>query len=269
MSYKAFQQTVWDYFEDQGRSELPWRLNTSPYSIFVSEIMLQQTQVDRVVSKFNQFTTELPDWQALAQARTTQVIKLWQGLGYNRRALWLQEAAQRVNNDFGGNLPSDFETLHTLKGIGANTAGSIMAFAFNKPVVFIETNIRRVYIYHFFKKQTDLTDQDILKLVDATLATNMPRQWYWALMDYGSYLAKTVPNPNRKSKHYTRQSKFEGSLRQIRGEVIRELSANPKTAGELRTKISDQRLAQVLDTLLREKFIDQKNERYMIREVAP
>lgn len=230
--------------------------------------MLQQTQVERVVSKFNEFITELPDWQALAQANTTQVLNLWQGLGYNRRALWLQEAAGRVTNEFNGSLPSDFETLRSLKGIGVNTAGSVMAFAFNKPVVFIETNIRRVYIHHFFTGQTNVADLDILKLVDATLDNNNPRQWYWALMDYGSHLAKTVPNPNRQSKHYTKQSKFEGSLRQIRGHVIRELSTAPQTEGELRAKITDQRLAQVLETLVQEQFITHKGTRYMIREVV-
>lgn len=268
MDTDQFIQQVTEFYTSNGRHNLPWRKNLDPYGIFVSEIMLQQTQVERVVGKFEVFMGALPSWTALHGASTSQVLSLWQGLGYNRRAIWLQEAAHKVVTEFAGNLPQNYNELQTLKGIGANTAGSVMAFAFNKPVVFIETNIRRVYIHHFFNDQERVADQDILQIVDATLDQANPRQWYWALMDYGSYLAKTVPNPNRQSKHYAKQSKFEGSLRQIRGQVVRELTKGPQTTKQLQNKIPDKRLQQVLHDLKQERLITQDGQHYMIRESA-
>ncbi len=148
---------------------------------------------------------------------------MWQGLGYNRRAKYLQESAKKVVNEFGGTLPQDQKILATFPGIGAATAASICTFAFNAPVAFIETNIRRVFIHHFFNDAESVSDKDILPMVESTLDRENPREWYWALMDYGAHLAKTMPNPNRRSKHYTKQSKFEGSNRQIRGAIVRLL----------------------------------------------
>lgn len=260
MDHKAFKKIVRNYYHSNGRHNLPWRLNTSPYSIFVSEVMLQQTQVDRVVPKYTEFMTALPSWHALSSASTQQVLTLWQGLGYNRRALWLHEAAKRIVSDYSGRLPNNFEQLNSLKGIGPNTAGSTMAFAFNEPVIFIETNIRRVYIYHFFADFQVVADDDISSLVGATLDRTNPREWYWALMDYGTYLAKTITNPNKRSKHYTKQSKFEGSLRQVRGMVLKRLLDSTATPNELHKDIHDARLDQVVKQLQTEGFIRQKGE---------
>ena len=218
-----FRQLVWDYYHEHGRHDLPWRLDLSPYSIVISEVMLQQTQVSRVIEKYRQFVSEFPDWQALTAASTTEVLCVWQGLGYNRRGLWLQQAAQRIVDDYKSELPTDPVELVKLPGIGPNTAGSIAAFVYDAPVVFIETNIRRVFIHHFFADSLSVADEELLPLITEALDSEHPREWYWALMDYGSYLAKTVPNPNRQSKHHTVQSKFEGSDRQVRGEVLRQL----------------------------------------------
>ncbi len=216
---KKFQKTVWAFFHANGR-DLPWRRTTDPYAILVSEVMLQQTQVERVIPKYALFLKRFRTFRTLARAPVADVLKVWQGLGYNRRALMLKRAAETVVREYAGRLPDNFEQLQTLPGIGYYTAGAVMAFAFNMPVAIIETNIRRVFIHHFFSKQKTVHDKEILPFVLQSLPARRARLWYWALMDYGAYVAKHVSNPNRKSRHYARQSKFEGSHRQLRGQVL-------------------------------------------------
>lgn len=200
---------------------MPWRETTDPYAIMVSEVMLQQTQVDRVIPKFNEFVKAFPTVDALAQAEFKEVLSHWSGLGYNRRAKWLHEAAQQISE--AGVFPQTIDDLVKLKGIGHNTAAAICAYAFNKPVVYVETNIRAVYIHHFFKNTDEVHDSDILPLVEKTIDYDNPREWYWALMDYGVHLKKKHKNPARKSKHHTKQSTFAGSKRQVRGRILRYL----------------------------------------------
>jgi A/G-specific adenine glycosylase len=183
--------------------------------------MLQQTQVERVTTKFPEFIHAFPDFAALAAAPLGNVLTVWQGMGYNRRAIALQKCAIRVMNEYEGILPPDVAILATFPGIGRATASSIAAFAFNMPVVFIETNIRRVFIHFFFTGTDTVSDADLLPLVEKALYRNNPRLWYWALMDLGSALKKTVANPNRRSVHYTKQSPFEGSDRKIRGALLK------------------------------------------------
>jgi A/G-specific adenine glycosylase len=250
----AFRERIWDYYREHGR-DLPWRHNPSPYQVFISEIMLQQTQVARVLVKYPEWLAAFPDFETLAGASVAEVVAAWQGMGYNRRALWLQRSAQTVAHEYGGRLPHDPAVLVTLPGIGPNTAGSIAAFAYEAPMVFIETNIRRVFIHEFFADQAEISDAQLRPLIEAALDREHPREWYYALMDYGAALAKQVPNPNRRSKHYNVQSKFEGSLRQIRGEVLRQLLTGPKSKLEL--TIVDKRLDLVLDALMKEGFIGQ------------
>jgi A/G-specific adenine glycosylase len=218
----AFQKMVLSHYEQYGR-DMAWRNTTDPYQILVSEIMLQQTQVERVATKFPEFIRAFPDFASLATAPLAQVLTVWQGMGYNRRAIALQKCAIRVMNEYDGNLPVDVYTLATFPGIGRATASSIAAFAFNIPVVFIETNIRRVFIHFFFTDTDTVSDAEILPLVEQALYRNNPRVWYWALMDLGSALKKTVPNPNRRSVHYTKQSPFEGSDRKIRCTLLKIL----------------------------------------------
>ncbi len=222
---KIFQDLVYRYLTVHGRS-FPWRNTFDPYRILVSEIMLQQTQTSRVTGKYERFIEAFPDFASLTHAELNDVLALWQGLGYNRRALALKKLAEIVVRDYGGELPDSLGALTALPGIGKATAGSILAFAFNKPIPFIETNIRRVFIHFFFQDRRGITDSEILPLVEKTLDKENPRQWYYALMDYGAMLAGHVPNPNRKSAHYTRQSRFEGSERQIRGMILKALIAN-------------------------------------------
>jgi len=218
----AFRQMVLSHYEQYGR-DMAWRNTLDPYQILVSEIMLQQTQVERVTVKFPEFIRAFPDFTSLAAASLANVLTVWQGLGYNRRAIALQKCAIRVMNEYDGILPADVEILATFPGIGRATASSIAAFAFNTPVVFIETNIRRVFIHFFFNDTDTVNDAEILPLVKKALYRENPRVWYWALMDLGTALKKTIPNPNRRSVHYARQSPFEGSDRKIRGLILKLL----------------------------------------------
>lgn len=253
----AFQDLVLSRYRSSGR-KFPWRETTDPYAILVSEIMLQQTQVGRVAEKFPQFLEAFPDFPTLAAAPLADVLAQWQGMGYNRRAIALQKCARKVMEDFQGELPDDPDVLATFPGIGKATASSICAFAFNRPVVFIETNIRRVFIHCFFSDNEIVDDTAIRPLVEAALYRENPREWYNALMDYGTELKKSVPNPNRRSVHYTRQSAFEGSDRKIRGEIIRLLlTGNKLTEKALVSHIKEdpERTRRILATLETEGFI--------------
>lgn len=220
---KSFRRVIYGHYDEHGRT-LPWRETEDPYSILVSEIMLQQTQVDRVTEKYRQFIEVFPDIPALARAPLKTVLKVWQGLGYNRRALALHKIAQIVRDQYNNALPRSLDELVTLPGIGPATAAAILAFAFNQPTVFIETNIRSVFIHFFFPGRMDVRDDEILPLVEISLDRSNPRKWYSALMDYGVALKKRHANPGRKSAHYSRQSPFNGSNRQVRGRIVRLLT---------------------------------------------
>lgn len=225
----AFSKLIWAFYASNKRS-FAWRETSNPYHIVVSEIMLQQTQTSRVIEKYDAFIHTFPDWQTLAHASLHEVLGQWQGLGYNRRGKALHTIAQRVVAEYNGVLPDTPEALITFPSIGPNTAGSICAFAYNKPTLFIETNIRAVYIHHFFPHQTGVTDKELLPLLEQTVDRTNPREWYYALMDYGVMLKKNMPNPSRKSAHHTKQSKFEGSDRQIRGLIIKILTSQQKAS---------------------------------------
>jgi A/G-specific adenine glycosylase len=260
--YTEFTTAVWDYYRTNGRHELPWRIPESdgtfdPYKILVSELMLQQTQVPRVIPKFYEFLTLFPDMQSLANAPLGKVLTAWSGLGYNRRAKYLHQAAQLVVSDYDAIIPQTQAELVCLPGVGTNTAGAIMAYAFDLPVLFIETNIRTVYIHHFFKDQTAIRDEDIIELLRQTLDMASPRAFYWALMDYGAYLKQSIGNLNKLSNSYSKQSKFEGSLRQIRGRVLRSLTQASLDHDALHEAIGDDRLDVVLADLVKEGLIEE------------
>lgn len=233
VSIKSFQKIILDHYKKHGR-DLPWRNTSDPYEIVVSEIMLQQTQADRVIPKYKNFLTLFPTFAALASAPLPDVLKAWQGLGYNRRAINLQRFAKEVVEKYKGKLPKDPVLVDELPGIGPATAGSIVTYSYNKVALFIETNVRAVYIYFFFKDRDEVSDEELWPIVVKTVDTKNPRRWYNALMDYGVKLKKEFKNPGRKSKHYAKQSKFQGSNRQLRGQIIKLLLENPElTADEL------------------------------------
>jgi len=216
----AFRKIVYDYYERHGR-HLPWRETTDPYRVLVSEVMLQQTQAPRVLPKYEAFLRRFPEIATLAAASLHDVLDAWQGLGYNRRALLLKEAAERIVADHGGTVPRDEESLVSLPGIGPATARAVRAFAFNEPVILIETNIRAVFIHHFFNQEETVADLALRPLIGKTLDRSDPRRWYNALMDYGTFLKKAHTNPARRSAHHHRQGPFEGSIRQVRGAIVR------------------------------------------------
>ena len=220
-----------------GRSlyrDLPWRRTRDAYAVWVSEAMLQQTQVARVDGRWQSWLERFPTVDALAQASSADVLDEWQGLGYNRRALSLWRAAQMISAGHGGVVPSDEASLRALPGIGPATASGIRAFAFDLPGVYLETNVRTVFLHELFPDAQDVPDSAISPLVgEACPETPLaiagadesctPRSWYYALLDYGFHLKRTVPNPSRRSRSNVRQSKFEGSHRQKRAFVVRLL----------------------------------------------
>lgn len=265
-----FQNKIYDFYK-QNRRSFCWREKITPYRVVVSEIMLQQTQTSRVIFKFEQWIQKFPNFESLAKASTQQVLSAWQGLGYNRRGLALHECAKRVVSEFGGQVPQDPELLQMFKGIGPNTAGSIYAFAFNKSVTFIETNIRTIFLHEFFKDQKEIHDKQLLPLIEQTVDQDNAREWYYALMDYGVYLKKELKLSNAASKHYAKQSKFEGSKRQMRGAVVRILSRVYQLSydelGELvsiELPSNEHSLDRVLDDLKKDGFLKLAKEQVLL-----
>lgn len=261
-----FQKVIWDFYAKNKR-EMPWRHTTNGYYVLLSEIMLQQTQVPRVLTKFKEFTSILPDFEALANAQLQTLLGVWQGMGYNRRALYLQKTAQIITEKYNGIVPKSPEILETFPGIGKATAAAIVTYTYNVPTVFIETNIRRIFIHQFFQDAIDIDDKQIFPLVSATVDEKNPRDWYYALMDYGSQLPKQVTNPNRKSKHYIVQSPLEGSDRQIRGLLIKHLLVKPSTVEDVAISIAkdEGRVKKMLNKLNEEGFVMEEKGIYKIR----
>lgn len=231
---------------------MPWRTDPNAYNVFVSEVMLQQTQVPRVLPKFAQFTTQFPNFETLAKADLGQVLREWNGLGYNRRAKFLWQAAQEITKH---GFPNTAEDLTKLPGIGPNTASAIIAYVYDQPAVFIETNIRTVFIHHFFKTQAKVGDPEVRTLVEAALPAKNIRQWYWALMDYGTFLKNTAGTQLEKVKSYKKQSAFNGSNRQVRGMVVRLLTKEKMDLQALQTQVNDDRLLDILKDLQSEGLV--------------
>ena len=265
----GFQRLVYSYADQQGR-DLPWRRPSDPWQVLVSEVMLQQTQVERVIPKFTAFQERFPDPTALAAAPIPELLEAWQGLGYNRRALNLQRAAQMVVTQWHGRLPDDPVLLQQLPGIGPYTAGAIAAFAFNRPTVFLETNIRAVLLHLFCGDRHGVPDKELLLLAEQVLDHDRPRDWYNALMDYGSDLKRRFLNPSRRSRHHSVQSRFEGSDRQVRGALLRLLlNTNGMTVGAIRQALATEpdRLQRILEGMVKEGFLQQRGSRYLIPPV--
>lgn len=256
-----FKKTVWDHYHASKRDQLPWRKKITPYRIWISEVMLQQTQVDRVVGFFEAWMKKFPSVKDLANASQIDVLKYWKGLGYNSRALRLKKAAEMIVKNYKGAFPKTYEEILELPGIGPYTAGAITAFAYNLPTTMIETNIRRAYLYHFFRDKENIHDRELLQVIDKTKDQENSREWYWALMDYGSHLGKTIPNPNKKSRHYTVQKHFKGSNREIRGTILSLLLAKKKVSfGQLFENLKDlstdhDRVEQIVSALEEEGFV--------------
>jgi len=273
LSVDSFRNIIYSAYEETGRS-FPWRENTdgSPktaWGILVSEFMLQQTQTGRVEPYWKRWMERWPSPEALSRASMEEVLREWSGLGYNRRGKYLKECACAIVRDFAGKVPRTPEDLVKLPGIGPYTASAIACFAYNRLSVFIETNIRAVMLHFFFNGREGITDREILPIIEETLDRNNPRIWYWALMDYGAALKKLKSNPNRLSAHYSKQSAFEGSFRQIRGSLVRALlSGGPATTDELRLRMDvkpeEEDFYRVLEALGRESMVAEEDGKYRI-----
>ena len=247
MTHQEFQ----DYVRSQGRRlyrSMLWREQPTFYNVLVSELMLQQTQVTRVRVKFAEFMERFPNVETLAAADLPKVLQAWQGLGYNRRAHYLHQAAQQIAK--GANTKTEADLL-ALPGVGPGTAGAIMNYAYQVPTPFIETNIRTVYFNHFF----GVTDRELLPVVAETMDKGDPRGWFWALMDYGTELKAQGKGKLQTSRHYAKQSRFSGSLRQMRGEIVRRVAAGQAWGEIVRDLQADERFIAARDGLLEDGLL--------------
>jgi len=273
-SLRAFARLVLGFYGREGR-RFPWRETRDPWAILVSEVMLQQTQTERVVPKYLAWMERYPDPASLAAAPLAEVLGLWSGLGYNRRALALVRAAQALAAlaASGAGFPGDEASLVALPGVGPYTARAVLAFAFDRPVALIETNVRSAYLHHFFPGEEKVPDSRILPLVAATMTVLAedgadPRTWYYALMDYGADLKRRIGNPNARSAHYAKQTPFADSHRRVRGAVLRELAKGPATRDELAAALpfARERVEAALAELENEGFARIEGERVALAE---
>lgn len=235
-SVERFRARVWNYSKQHGRHDLPWRKTTDPYRILVSEVMLQQTQVPRVIGKYKEFLKAFPTVRALAKAPLSDVLTVWSGLGYNRRAKYLHEAAKAIALRHNGRIPREYAALRMLPGVGEYTARAIRVFAFNEQDVLLETNIRSAFIHHFFQDIPLVHDRQVRQYAQIAARGQDSREWHAALMDYGAYLKRRGVRNNHKNVQYVKQARFEGSLRQVRGAVLTALVRGGRVPASPRNK---------------------------------
>ncbi len=274
VSVLAFRKQVWVWYRSHGRHSLPWRQTQNPYRVLVSEVMLQQTQVPRVLPKYAEFVHSFPNVRALARAPLRKLLNVWQGLGYNRRALNLRRAVQAVVGTHHGTMPKRVAELEQLPGVGPYTARAVANLAFNQPVALLETNIRKVILHHFFPRRKKVTDREVVAIAEHLLDAKRPREWNLALMDYGAaHFNGRVQNPNLRSAHYTKQSAFKGSRRFVRGKVVAFLSQRGSVSrAELRRYLKAQgltapelaQLSAVLAALSAEGLVVHRRTRYSL-----
>lgn len=258
MNERLFNELIWQKGAELYR-DMPWRDTPSFYNVLVSELMLQQTQVPRVITKFAEFMLAFPSVENLAAASLADVLRVWQGLGYNRRAKYLHECAKAI---LVHGQPSSLQGLTALPGIGKNTAAAIMNYVYQIPTPFVETNIRTVYFRHFYPEGHSIRDDLILDTVACTIDREHPREWFWAIMDYGSWLKMQGHGRLDTSSHYKKQPKLEGSVRQVRGQIIKELTGSHTTLTKLKTIIkADERFERAYQGLLKDGLIVQNGTR--------
>ncbi len=277
--YKRVVQTISRYYANN-RRDFPWRISgvvnnnrrsTIAYRILVSEVMLQQTQAERVVSYYRLWCKRFPTVESLSRASLSEVLILWKGLGYNRRAKYLLESARNIVTNHNGKVPTTLEALVALPGVGVYTAGAILAFAYNTESVFLETNIRTVLIHFFYKEKEKVTEKELLATANmlwkfAKDAGIDVREWGYALMDYGAHLKKSGNNHVARAHNYRGQSAFNGSTRQIRGAIVRELTIGSYTLAELSKKVKKEKskVEQALHSLVRDGLVTKRGVRYMV-----
>ena len=233
---------------------MPWRKTHDVYKILVSEVMLQQTQVERVIPFYKKFIKQFPTAKKLAAAPLSDVLKTWQGLGYNRRAKMLHSAAKELvatrfdlgDSDLRSNLVA---ILEELPGVGPYTARAVAAFAYNQDVIFVETNIRTAVIHHFFQNKKKVADAEIEKILVQALPKGKSREWYSALMDYGAHLKRSGVKLNAKVLHLIKQKPFKGSTREARGAILREFTGGATSRARLTNLLGPSRRTQMKTAL--------------------
>lgn len=276
MTIARFQKTILDWYKEN-RRDMPWRNTKDTYKILVSEIMLQQTQIPRVLPKYQEFLQAFPIPEALAKTPDSKLMKIWAGLGYWRRAKYLKETAKTIAKEYQGKFPKDPQILETLPGIGPYTARAVACFAFNHSEAFIDTNIRRVYLSFFFERKNSVPDKEILKIAQKAVDTLpkgiSPREWHYALFDYGAVVLKNNRAINKRSRHYAKQSKFQGSFRSFRTKAVRFILASPEnkvTHKELDTflkkelKSSNYTPQEIIAALLKDNLIKKSKTYYFL-----
>jgi A/G-specific adenine glycosylase len=268
--YEAFIRTILGFYEAHGR-RFDWRETSDPYRILLSEVMLQQTQTIRVIPKYVLFLSLWPTFKDLSQAPLDQLLFHWKGLGYNRRALNLRKSAM-VSERWGWTLPKEQDELRSLPGVGKATAAAIGAFSYHERTIYLETNIRRVLLHCFYPDQEGVKDKELESLL-AHLVQRVedPKQWYYALMDFGVLLKGLIPNSNVRSAHYTKQAKFENSNRQIRGQLIHLLAdtgaKEQDQVTSLLSRFEEERVMYCLVQLVKEGFVEETEGTYRIAKV--
>lgn len=265
----AFKTLILIFYAQHGRP-FAWRDTSDPYQVLVSEVMLQQTQTGRVVPKYETFLSQWPDFASLAEASTEQLLSVWKGLGYNRRALNLRKSA-RMTQAWDWTIPNDKALIESLPGVGKATSAAIRSFCFGQKSVYLETNIRRVLLSTFYPEEAEIKDKELeLLLHELSLINYDMKSWYYALMDYGVLLKALFPNANRRSAHYTKQKKFENSNRQIRGQLIHLLtdtgSKELSVIYDLLSHFEDERILNSLEQLEQEGFVQEQEGVYGLRE---
>lgn len=259
-SDEVFIQTVLKFYNEEGRHTLLWRKRISSYKILVSEIMLQQTQVERVTPKFKDWMRTYPTLESLGKASLQDILIMWQGLGYQRRAKALYQIAQTYTK-----LPKSFEDLLLLPGVGSYTASAICAFAYNRfSYPMLETNIRTALIHYYHQSKEKIEDkilsEDLLRISSHPLVQKVgARTWYYALMDYGAYLKSKNISHNKKSAHYTKQTKYKGSFRELRAKILFAITHKEKLP-------RDERNIKALEALLKEGYITKQKNTYIIKK---
>jgi A/G-specific adenine glycosylase len=260
---QEFQKKVFSFYQKNKR-DLPWRKTTDPYKILLSELMLQQTQVNRVILYYEKWITRWPDIHALASASLAEVLQAWMGLGYNTRAINLHKAARKIVTEFDNDVLEAMKQYKEIPGVGRYTSQAVQIFSTNADIVTIDTNIRRIFIKEFHLPEK-VSDKELWRLAEKCLPKGRSREWHNALMDYGA-LHLTSQKTGIKPK--TQQSRFEGSDRQIRARILRCLLNDTMSLSELKKtfRIEQKRLRRILDKMVTEKIIVNNNNSYQLNE---
>jgi len=261
---QRFQKKVFSFYQKNKR-DLPWRKTTDPYKILLSELMLQQTQVKRVILYYDKWIARWPTIDALASASLSKVLQMWMGLGYNTRAVNLHITARKIVTEFNSDVLKAMKQYKELPGIGRYTSQAVQIFSSNENLFTVDTNIRRIFICEF-DLSTKIPEKELWGLAERCLPLGKSRDWHNALMDYGA-LHLTARKTGIKPK--TQQSRFEGSNREIRAKILRCLLTNSTSLSELEKKlgIKQKRLRSILDKMINEKIIAKRNNTYQLKEL--